>query len=363
MTKQSPSRICGASIAAFSVLAGFAGSLFGELLVHEPFDYERRQGYVSVDIPGVGIDGLNGGIGFSGPWARDVELGTLNAGIPEGPGDYKASTADPENTYGVGVGARTAPLSYTDANHNRLVTSGNQIRTAFGLRNWDRRPLATTIGQPGQSVWLSFLGQGHGLAGSSRYAFVELAGWGGANSVWIGNINNVSNGNWGLEAGAIRRDLGYPMNVPTLFLVRFDYSSDWEWTTMSVWLNPSDLTDETALPEPTLQVQATFRQFNLLGVAGRYSTDFDEIRIGTTFDSVTPTEFVPPVTEIPSLAIGRDGDVMAVSWPVTAVGFTLYSSQDLVSWTPVVEQPVVRGDNNVVEVTTGMDRLFFRLQQ
>jgi hypothetical protein len=361
---KSPGRSTSAGLCLLALTLG-AASLCAELLVHEPFAYERRQGYVSTTIRGEGIDGLNGGLGFAGGWWRIIPTNPdqdLFAGIPEGPDDYA-----PNDGWGLVPGVRTAPLSYTDANNNRLLASGNQIRTAFVLRSWNRRDLAETIGDPGTTVWLSFMAQANGLAGSSRYAFVELASWGGTGRIWIGNVTPVSNGNWGMQlpdrsTGAFSRDLGHPMDVPTMFLARIHFP-DWENTNISIWLNPPDLTDEETLPAPIVQVDTDFTYLTLLGVAGRFSTDFDEIRIGTTYDSVTPSEFVPPVVEAPQLAIARDGANVAVSWPAAAAGFTLYSSEDLVLWTPVSEEPVVEDERNIVNVATETDRLFFRLQQ
>jgi hypothetical protein len=356
-------------VATLSLLAGFAGSAFADLLVHEPFEYERRQGYVNADIRGEGIVGLNGGTGFSGAWfmvPADNAINDLNAGIPEGPGDFGTG-----ETYGVGLGSRTAPLSYVDAQGNRLVTSGNQVRMAFGNRSWNRRPLSAPLGGPGSTVWLSFLAQSHNITtDASRYGFVELS-QNGTQRLWVGKVTPIRSGHWGInlpdnKVGPVSGDFGGPamMNEQSMILVKLEYAeAAWDPMRIKVWVNPPDLTSESALPAPAFNNVHDYVQFNQLGLAGRYSTDMDEIRIGTTFDSVTPSEFVPPVVELPSLAIARDGGNVVISWPASAVGFSLYSSEDLLSWTPVSQAPVVQGDFNTVEVTTEASRLFFRLRQ
>jgi len=336
-------------------------SASAELLVHEPFEYERRQGFVTTENPGEGIDGLNGGMGFSGAW---FSTGTWNSGIPEGPGDYGSG-----DTYGISLGARTAPLAYVDQHSQALVTSGNQIRTAFGNSSWERRYLSTPLGEANTTVWLSFLAQAHGLATTSpRWAFVELASSDSSGRMWFGNVTPVSSGNWAIQlpdrsTGPYSADAGdaYPMNVPTMYLVKLEFGN-WDKTTVSVWLNPADLTDESALPEPVFQVDTDFLSINQIGVAGRYSTDFDEIRIGSTFDSVTPSEeFIPE--EDPRLAIARDGDNVSLTWSATLTGFVLVSSTDLVEWNPVAGDPVVVEGNNTLTVPFSENRQFFRLQQ
>ncbi len=258
-----------------------AGSVSAALIAYEGFDYDRKQ-WTDGTSDGEGIAGLDGGSGWGGPWESLPDR--LNAGIPEG-----------EDDYGAGFGARTAPLSYTDNFGNSLVTSGNQVRTAFGHNSWDYRPLANSLGEAGTTVWVSFLGQAHGLAGDNRWAFIELSVDGG-DRLWLGNVNPVSSGNWGIflpdrSDGAVSEDAGedFPMNEQTFFLMRLDFGNDpSESTDVTVWMNPPDLTDESALQTPVFQLETDFAQYNRVGVAGRYSTDFDEIRLGTSFDSVTP---------------------------------------------------------------------------
>lgn len=352
----SSTNFLSSGLAALALISSVAG-LSAELLIHEPFEYERRQWMHGTDVPGEGIHGLDGGTGFSGPWFKEND-GNWNSGIPAN-----------EDDYGDDFGARTEPLSYTDAHNNVLVTSGNQMRTAFGNRSWDRRTLTNTLGEPNSTVWLSFLAQAHGLAGTTRWAFVELKGFGDSDRIWVGNVNPVASGNWGIylpdrEEGAFSADAGddYPMNVPTLFLVKLEFG-DWDNITISVWLNPSDLNDEGALGEPVFNVVTDFGQLPELGVAGRYSTDFDEIRVATTFESALPNELEEPPAEAPRLAIARDGENVILSWPAAVPEFDLYSSGNLTDWDPVAEEPVQEGDDQTVAQPIEHDRRFFRLQQ
>jgi hypothetical protein len=253
------------------------------LIAYEPFNYDRMQWYASTTVTGDGIAGLNGGTGWAAPW---YSTGIYNAGVPVWPGDYPAN-------------ARTAPLSYTDGMGLSLQTSGNQMRTAYGNNSWDRRLLAEPIGELGSTVWVSFLAQSDAITtATSRYAFVELANTGVNNRLWIGKVTPVLTGNWGINlpdntapGGPTSADFGdaAKMNQQTMFLMKLDFPTAADGVTgISVWLNPPDLTDESALLAPVFQSVVNYTTWNQVGVAGRYSTDFDEIRIGTTFASVTP---------------------------------------------------------------------------
>ncbi len=332
------------------------GTVSAELLVHEPFDYERRQWMQGAEIPGEGIDGLDGGLGWAGAWGR-IASDTLNAGIPEG-----------EDDYGEDFGFRVEPLAYTDDRGNTLHTSGNQVRTSFGNRSWDRRLMEEAIGELGSTVWMSFLAQAHGLSTAHpRWAFIELSEW-GTNRVWMGNVTPVSTGNWAMQipdrfGGSVHQEAeDYPMNVHTLFLVKIEFPETSSGSTQfSVWLNPPHLNDEGALPEPVFDLDTNYSEYTHIGVAGRFSTDFDEIRIGTSFDSVTPAELAAPPVDL-ALDIFREGSDVVLSWPAAAEGYRLYSSDDLEEWTEVPQEPVVVGERNRVAVPAEHDRQFFRLQ-
>jgi hypothetical protein len=252
------------------------------LIAHEPFEYDRTQWSVTTTDTGTGIAGLSGGTGWNGAWNS---TGTYKAGIPVWPDDYPANN-------------RTAPLAYTDSMGNPLLTSGNQMRTAFVNNSWDRRLLAEPIGALGSTVWVSFMAQSDSITtGNPRYAFVELANTDFNNRLWIGKVTPIVTGNWGINlpdntgAGVLSADFGgaVKMNEQTMFLMKLEFPETSEGlTSLSVWLNPPDLTNESALSSTVFSGTMKYSMWNQVGVAGRYSTDFDEIRIGTTFASVTP---------------------------------------------------------------------------
>jgi hypothetical protein len=332
---------------------GFAAGpdLGARLLVYEGFEYERRQGHAGSTIVGEGIDGLDGGVGFGGPFET---RGNHRSGIPEGEGDYGSG-----ETYGISLGVRLAPLSYRDGEGRALVVQGNQVRTSFGNQSHEVRRLAEPVGALGSVVWLSFLAQAHGLAGGDRFAYVELSN-NGSDPIRFGNVNTVSSGNWGVEYPTAFADGGsaYRMDVPTMFLVRIDFPSHAHgMVRLSVWFNPADLSNSARLGAPRFTHEIPYRQYNQLAIAGRYSTDFDEVRVGTTFASVTPTG--DPVR----LRISGEGRDLLLSWPADgAETVVLEESEDLETWAVVALQPQNVGGEKRLALSGSAGRGFFRLR-
>ncbi len=95
-----------------------------------------------------------------------------------------------------------------------------------------------------------------------------------------------------------------------------------------------------------------------LAISGNYTTG---VTLWRDMASVTADAYVVPK---PSLAIGRDGTDVKISWPTNAAPCTLQSTTNLspVSWQNVGVSPQVAGDQNVVTVPATATQ-FFRLVQ
>lgn len=72
----------------------------------------------------------------------------------------------------------------------------------------------------------------------------------------------------------------------------------------------------------------------------------------------------PPTTSV-TLSFGIVGASLEISWPTSASGFTLESTETLVApmWSPVSQTPTVVGDNFVVSIPIGPGNQFYRLRQ
>ena len=77
-------------------------------------------------------------------------------------------------------------------------------------------------------------------------------------------------------------------------------------------------------------------------------------------------KIVEPRTASPSVSITRTGKVVSVSWPVSAAGFGLESTDALApaaNWQPEATAPEIVGDQNVVTLEVGPGPRFFRLRK
>jgi len=192
-------------------------------------------------------------------------------------------------------------LAYRDSDGNQLRTKGGQLRTCYGASNLTVRSLALDqlpssvvddqgLGADGSDVWVSFLAQSFDSQAEHRYSFLQL-GAGESGGLCLGKLEE--NSNWSVEFEAPEGEGSqvlaskHPTGEPVFFVarIRFQPGSD----TVSVWMNPG-------LGSPPDEQQASI-EFHIsdfrirdVSIHSRYSTDFDEIRIGPTFHSVAPCQ-------------------------------------------------------------------------
>lgn len=138
---------------------------------------------------------------------------------------------------------------------------------------------------------------------------------------------------------------------------------------VDMWINSDPSTfGAVSPPAPTLSTAASGADIpNIDQFAFRQNTaantpatiTWDELRVGTGWDAVTPPAPPPP----PTLSIVLSGSNVIVSWPTNnANGFSLQSEAgftDPDGWTPVGTLPAVSGTNYTVTVShTGGQKLF-----
>ncbi len=290
-----------------------------DLLVHEPFDYSDAidEGTDSNLNPNGGIEGLSGGIGFGGNWDDFTSEGTFGTGNRAtgiaGAGEFPAN-------------ARTAPLAYTDSRGNELVKAGNQARTSFGSRSVATRQLAATFGVDGDTIWLSFLAQSAGNTGGSRGAGFGL---GDNTGQYFGKPNDSEN--WGFaQSGAPLIDLGVGADTPVFYVARLDFAAGTD--TVTVWLNP-DLDSEPLLATGT-SATTNLAPFDEITLAGRWSTDYDELRIGRTFAAVSPSQ--PSAAPVPEVSLTLGPDLAEATWSAATLRVSLSTPSTVPLTIPLV---------------------------
>jgi len=193
-------------------------------------------------------------------------------------------TQDAPSPLGVWSSGQGGTISASSLSYGSLITSGGSTLSGGG----GRPALGTgSSADTGGIQYVSFLGSNMGT-GTTGYSFLEFR-LGGTNTFGLGGSNNGnSGGNFTLEtpAGFVNsttlRD-----NATNFFVVKIDYGAAGAGTDVITWfLNPT-----VGGAEPVSTMTAT-GNFNFDDIAfAKFAGDpwtLDEVRMGTSFASVTP---------------------------------------------------------------------------
>ncbi|ODA35471.1 hypothetical protein [Planctopirus hydrillae] len=267
----------------------------GQIYAEESFDYERtpwsRGTNGSIDWPtSGGMNGLNGGSGWLEPWKEnDSKVAMIadysDADFPWEPKDMR----------------KFGPLGYTDASGLVLKSTGKQMRTATRPRSVTTRKIdiekfptemrdGDSIGADGTVIWISFLAQSSiSTAENNRYSYLllgskEVAG------LRIGKLGAAPSGNWTAvalqtEAEVNLKTSSVPSGEMVFLVTRIIFRPGTEEAV--VWINPQ-LGEEPQVTDAALRLQIPDFRFDGISIRANHSTDFDEIRVGSSFRAVAP---------------------------------------------------------------------------
>jgi hypothetical protein len=272
------------------------------LIAYESFDYAA----------GSDLTGKNGGTGWTSPW-----------------GANSGGTTDPAGAVS-GDTAVAGSLNYTDSKGNTLVTSGGHgnysgtAGTSQPFRDIEMR------GEPGSTTWISFVGKRGGetvadpanpYPRGANLAFFE----GGTERFAFGNASGSPTNAWSILNGggavANLRPSTRPFEQLTFLVVRVDHKDGLDNTYL--FINP-DLSVE---PNISAAAATTLEEFEhafnrVRPFAGNLDTgnsrpfaeiSLDEIRIGTTYQAVTP--FTPGGAGQPlKVSISRSANQVELTW-------------------------------------------------
>ncbi|QDV51274.1 anti-sigma factor [Gimesia fumaroli] len=252
--------------------------------LYEGFDYSPE---MLVEKESDGVNDLDGGIGWSGPW-RDQSK--VLSSIIQDPKKQNQGKND-MRLFG--------PLGFSDQHGNMLLTKGGQYRSgdtaeSVSVRHIDllQVPYALSddkgFGADGEILWLSFMAQSCDNAGDGRYAYLDFGN--NESSLRIGKLASAVRGNWaaagqvnGTEINTASSDVLSGQAV--LFVVRILFRPGAE--EVDLWLNPP-LNRIPDLDEVDLRLMAPDLRIERVKIVSRYSTDFDELRVGVSFVDVIP---------------------------------------------------------------------------
>ena len=255
------------------------------VFAYDGFDYTANPSADFFSDTIIPIHDKNDGWGWLSPWR---ELGGVDSKVVYNKDAKLASD-------------KRVMFSYTDSLGNVLSGNGGQLQTGFGPHSHCAREIDISrvppslcdddmIGKDGSTLWLSFMAQSFDERSSNlRSAYLYLGKFN--KGIMIGKSSLVDTGHWALETQVendcrgFRIDNDYYSDRQTLFVVKIEFHSGHEQ--VSIWLNPP-LSNTEELPQANLITSVPDFRFNEVGVHSRYSTDFDEIRLGTSFEAVTP---------------------------------------------------------------------------
>ena len=265
------------------------------LWAYEGFDYPAtvwsmdEAGEYSWPTEG-GLEGLHGGYGWSEPWSETnsrvaVIVDYDHPGVPWESNDMR----------------KFRPLEFADKQGRQLQTSGHQMRTAtrprsITVRRFDLHAFPESIrdeaglGRDGGVVWFSFLAQSSSSSAiNNHYSYLAL-GSKDASGLRLGKLGAAPAGNWtatGLLTGAEvnLQSSSFPSGQKVLLVTRLTFRHGTEEAL--IWINPS-LDREPEEAQADLQLELPDFRFDGVAIHANHSTDFDEIRFGPSFASVTP---------------------------------------------------------------------------
>ncbi len=264
-------------LAAVAVLVSSvlqAGGAKGILIAEENFNYENK----------ADLDGQNGGIGWAGPWFNsplEKQRNKINV-----PGlEFSGLKTSGGRLFETGRDNR----SFRDIDTSRpevanLLEAGDYKKPAFGKH--------------GTTIWFSFIMK---LAGGNAYSGLHLSdgvepakdkyGNKKRQRIQLGRCNispryflgRVTNG--GPGDGKWFSEVLCDEKV-RLVVCRFDFKDPAEEGWM--WIDPKHGAEPEAAKAEVHADKITHFMFNSINAGGNAKSEVDEIRIGTTYSSVTP---------------------------------------------------------------------------
>jgi fibronectin type 3 domain-containing protein len=287
----------------------------GTLLAYEPFG--ETSGAVLANASG------GGDFGWANAWQDQNGSGNI-------PGNDVESSTPVAYTGLVENGNYLVGGDYWDYIGRQLDTSATGPFATYLLSNG-------LIGAPGQTVWMSFLLRADV---AKPDVSVSLGTQGGGMAWWIGNPNievgyfgslsNDSSGNpyWSLAYGGsyatpttvVPTTVPVTAGQPVLCVVGVTFGANGASDKASLYINPTLSGAAPATPDATLSNSSSlaFESLTYYGGTGHNMSSLDEIRVGTSFASVTPQiVVVAPIAPAGLTATSGNGSI-TLNWTAVA---------------------------------------------
>gem|GEM_PF-1065198 len=262
--------------------------------------------------------------------------------------------------------AATSPVTYTG-----LATTGNYAIGGYAYQSAGRQLDVSAsgafssflanglIGAPGKSIWISVLLREDANPSNGQINAVYLNPSGGGNSWntsaantlgigYFGSASNDAKGNpyWSLNYSGATVQSSVPVlqGASTLFVVQVTFGSGGSQNQVNLFINPSTLGGNAPAAAAQYATSSSLA-FQSISYEGGYSVNessLDEIRVGTSFASVTPSATVAPPA--PTGLTATAGNMQIVlNWTGSA-GATTYN----------VYEASAPGAESTTPITTGL---------
>lgn len=227
------------------------------LIAYEGLEYEAGD-----------LIGRDGGVGWSGPF---LQVGSRPSPVLEPTGmDFSELQRSGGSLFGESNASASRYIATGDLHPDRLDPHGR-------------------LGKPGTQAWISFLGQAVGPITNRLWSFSLYRDI--SQVLYLGKAFN-ERATWRLSTFLVSGATGHaftgvPYTEAGLWVLRLDFSDDGNHS-VHVFRNPEPSGEEPSLSTAVASFNRTDLSFDRIRINAGDGLRIDEIRIGSTWDSVTP---------------------------------------------------------------------------
>ena len=294
------------ALGTYTVLASFAGST----------DYTSAGNSTTFTIsqPGVGLLAYDGFTGSTGALNGDTDGTGWNTSASAGAVGWfvqNSSTATP------GYQVTASSLSYSGlqtsggsaTGGSAYLTAGRRLDTTGAFAAFDAASSTSQIGGNGTTLWFSVLVDRQVAVGSGQTAtsidFTNNAiAWNDSSpefgvGYYGASSDSSGNGYWSLNVGGtvVKSTTPVTVGTPALLVLEMSFNAGTGGDSFSLFVNPTSLGTSAPATASATETGTAFTFSNVVYNAGNAvgNSSIDELRLGGTFASVTPTAAVPAV--------------------------------------------------------------------
>lgn len=261
-------------------------------------------------------------------------------------------------------------LSYTNlqVSGNRFVTDGNNSPSWRAPYPADYPTLVTNgyFGRDGTTLWLSFLYRAETSLGADIYQGLSLFDE-NTEELFIGaTIGSTRLGfhawDFGQAPAGVTSSQKSALGGTHFLVVRLTFGVSGTSDRIELFVDPAPGVIPGVADASRTGANIRFNWIRLQSGYGLTRASFDEIRLGTTYQAVTPVRVGQPMLKIDELELGLYGFVPTFRSAAT-IPFVLETSSDLLAWTPFFTNTLSRQFTSWLDSSPPARSRYYRLRQ